>query len=97
LIPPSLFELARCGGAMLTDVKARKAAAAEKNFKLADEKGLFLLVRPNGPKLWRMKYRIAGKDKLRSLAPTPKSARPRRASGGTRPARPFATGTTRAR
>lgn len=52
---------------MLTDVKARKAAAAEKDYKLADERGLFLQVRPNGTKLWRMKYRFAGKEKLLSF------------------------------
>lgn len=56
---------------MLTDVKARKAAPAEKDYKLTDERGLFLLVRPNGSKLWRMKYRIAGKEKLLSFGAYP--------------------------
>ncbi len=31
-------------------------------YKLADEKGLFLLVQPSGGMLWRMKYRIDGRD-----------------------------------
>lgn len=56
---------------MLSDVKARKAAAREKDYKLADSLGLFLLVRPNGSKLWRMKYRHLGKEKLLSFGSYP--------------------------
>jgi integrase len=56
---------------MLSDTKIRKAAPAERDYKLADEKGLFLLVRKNGGKLWRMKYRVAGKEKLLSFGPYP--------------------------
>lgn len=40
-------------------------------YKLADEKGLFLLVNPNGSKYWRLKYRIAGKEKLLALGVYP--------------------------
>ena len=29
--------------------------------KLADSEGLFLLVNPNGSKLWRLKYRVDGR------------------------------------
>lgn len=56
---------------MLSDTKIRKAAPAERDYKLADEKGLFLLVRKNGGKLWRMKYRVEGKEKLLSFGPYP--------------------------
>jgi integrase len=56
---------------MLSDTKIRKAAPADRDYKLADEKGLFLLVRKNGGKLWRMKYRVAGKEKLLSFGPYP--------------------------
>ena len=56
---------------MLTDAQARKALPGERDYKLADEKGLFLLVRPGGGKLWRYKYRIAGKEKLLSFGPYP--------------------------
>lgn len=59
------------GYGVLTDTKIRKAAPAEKDYKLADEKGLFLLVRPSGGKLWRLKYRIAGKEKLLSFGAYP--------------------------
>lgn len=40
-------------------------------YKLADEKGLFLLVNTNGSKYWRLKYRIAGKEKLLALGVYP--------------------------
>jgi len=49
---------------VLTDPKARQAKAQAKAYKLTDEKGLFLLVHPNGSKYWRHKYRFAGKEKL---------------------------------
>jgi len=59
-----------------------QAKPREKAYKLADEKGLFLLVNPNGSKWWRLKYRIAGKEKLLSLGVYPdvslKDARDRR-------------------
>lgn len=48
----------------LTDTAIRKAKPADKPFKLADEKGLFLLVQPNGAKYWRHKYRFDGKEKI---------------------------------
>lgn len=56
---------------MLTDIACRKAKAGEKDRKLADSKGLFLLVRPNGSKLWRLKYRHLGKEKQLALGAYP--------------------------
>ena len=51
-------------------------------YKLADEKGLYLLVTPSGGKLWRYKYRFDGKEKLLSIGAYPDvslaSARERR-------------------
>ncbi|OCC23273.1 hypothetical protein MB02_11550 [Croceicoccus estronivorus] len=55
----------------LSDTKARKAQPAERDYKLGDSGGLFLLVRPGGSKLWRMKYRFVGKEKLLSFGPYP--------------------------
>lgn len=55
----------------LTDVKARTAKRGEKAYKLADGKGLSLLVHPNGSKYWRMKYRHAGKEKQLALGVYP--------------------------
>jgi integrase len=56
---------------MLTDVQIRKAKAAEKPYKLADEKGLFLLVSTSGHRSWRMKYRFAGREKLLTFGAYP--------------------------
>src|SRR5450631_1795560 len=49
---------------LLTDAKVRNAKPLAKSFKLADGGGLFLLVRPNRAKLWRWKFRLAGKEGL---------------------------------
>jgi hypothetical protein len=46
----------------LTDLKIKKAKAKEKSYKLYDSLGLFVLVRPNGSKLWRQKYQLNGKE-----------------------------------
>jgi integrase len=55
----------------LTDVVIRAAKAGPKPIKLSDERGLFLLIQPSGGKLWRLKYRIAGKEKKLSLGRYP--------------------------
>ena len=47
---------------MLTDAQVRKALPREKDYKLADEKGLYLFVTTKGFKSWRYKYRHAGKE-----------------------------------
>jgi len=48
----------------LTDTAIRRSHPSEKPYKLADGKGLYLLVNPSGSKLWRWKYRHEGKEKL---------------------------------
>ncbi len=55
----------------LTDTTIRAAKADIKPYKLSDEKGLFLLVNPNGSKYWRLKYRVDGKEKLLSFGTYP--------------------------
>jgi hypothetical protein len=52
----------------LTDNSIRAAKHGEKPIKLSDERGLFLLLQPSGGKLWRLKYRVAGKEKKLGLA-----------------------------
>jgi hypothetical protein len=47
----------------LNDIKIKNAQVKDKQYKLGDEKGLFLLVKPNGSKYWRLKYRFLGKEK----------------------------------
>lgn len=55
----------------LMEMQVRKAAAGDRPYKLTDGEGLFLLVRPNGSKLWRLKYRYGGKERLLSFGPYP--------------------------
>lgn len=55
----------------LKELEVRYATKRTKDYKLADGEGLYLLVRPNGSKLWRMKYRFAGKEKLLSFGAYP--------------------------
>jgi integrase len=56
---------------MLTNAKCNKAAPKGKPYKLADSGGLYLLITTTGSKLWRIKYRYMGKEKLLSLGPYP--------------------------
>jgi integrase len=56
---------------MLTDTAVKKAKPATKAYKLFDAGGMFVLVAPTGGKLWRLKYRFAGKEKLLSLGAYP--------------------------
>ena len=46
----------------LTDTAIKNAKPRAKPYKMADEKGLHLLVNPSGGLLWRMKYRADGAD-----------------------------------
>jgi hypothetical protein len=39
---------------MLTDTTCKNAKAKDKPYKITDEKGMFLLVNPNGSKYFRM-------------------------------------------
>ena len=55
----------------LKDMEVRYTTKRGKDYKLADGEGLHLLVRPNGSKLWRMKYRLSGKEKLLSFGAYP--------------------------
>ncbi len=66
----------------LTDTAIRNSKPQAKPVKLADEKGLFLLLNPNGSKWWRLNYRFGGKRKTLSMGVYPsvslKLARERR-------------------
>ena len=55
----------------LTDTAIRAAKPAEKQQKLFDAKGLYLLITPGGTKSWRLKYHFQGKEKLISLGTYP--------------------------
>jgi integrase len=55
----------------LSDTAIKKAKSAHKPVKMSDAKGLYLLVNPNGSKLWRWKYRVLGKEKVMALGGYP--------------------------
>lgn len=55
----------------LTDVAIRNAKPGERPVKMADGQGLFLLVTPAGGKLWRLKYRLDGREKLLAIGAYP--------------------------
>lgn len=57
--------------APLSDVQISKAKPKDKDYKLTDGGGLFLLLTPSGGKLWRLKYRFDGKEKLLALGQYP--------------------------
>lgn len=78
---------------MLTDTKCRTAKPKDKPYKLADEKGLYLEVKPNGAKAWRYRFELV-RDGIRKegvfaigdyvsppTAETPEAAQARRAGG----------------
>ena len=45
----------------LTNLKTNRAKPKDKQYKLADERGMYLLVHPKGGKYWRFDYRIEGR------------------------------------
>jgi integrase len=55
----------------LTDVKIRSSQPKATPYKLFDREGLYLLIKPNGGKFWRYKYRFAGKEKALALGAYP--------------------------
>ena len=55
----------------LTVVEIKNAKPREKPYKMTDEKGLYLLVNPNGSKLWKFKYRFSGVEKKLSFGAFP--------------------------
>jgi len=55
----------------LTELAIKKAKPEAKDYKLGDGGGLYLLVKATGSKCWRLKYRIAGKEKLLAVGVYP--------------------------
>lgn len=56
---------------MLSDAKCRSEKPGEKQRKLSDGGGLYLLVLPSGGKSWRLGYRFGGKQKALALGQYP--------------------------
>jgi integrase len=55
----------------LTNFEIRNAKPDGKAYKLTDGGGLYLLIQPNGSKLWRLKYRFLGKERLLAFGAYP--------------------------
>ena len=55
----------------LTDTRLRQLKAEAKPYKVSDGGGLYVLVNTNGSKLWRLKYRFDGKEKVLSFGSYP--------------------------
>jgi diguanylate cyclase (GGDEF)-like protein/PAS domain S-box-containing protein len=66
----------------LTESRIRQARPADKPVKLADGGGMYLLLRPDGARYWRLDYRFEGKRKTLALGVYPevglRAARQRR-------------------
>ena len=56
----------------LSDTAIRAAKPRPKPYKMGDAEGLFLLVQPSGGKLWRVKFRVAGREKKLAIGTYPK-------------------------
>ncbi|MDA9918621.1 Arm DNA-binding domain-containing protein, partial [Erythrobacter sp.] len=55
----------------LTDVAIRAAKPSERSYKMGDGGGMYMQVTPAGGKLWRLKYRFEGREKLLSMGAYP--------------------------
>jgi len=55
----------------LKDLEIKAIKPRKTSFKKADGKGLYIEVFPNGSKLWRLKFRFAGKEKRLALGSYP--------------------------
>ena len=55
----------------LTDSRCRSAKPADRDYKLFDGGGLYLFVTSKGSKLWRLAYRVGGKQKTISFGHYP--------------------------
>jgi hypothetical protein len=55
----------------LTDVRIRNAKPGARAYKLSDGGGMYLLVKPDGGRYWRMDYRFAGRRRTLALGVYP--------------------------
>jgi hypothetical protein len=56
---------------MLTDKAIQAAKPSERPYKLADGEGLTMLVKPNGSKLWRFRYRHDRREMMLGFGTSP--------------------------
>ena len=57
----------------LNDLMVKNAKPKERAYKIADERGLFLLVKTTGRKYWRFRYSFGGKEKTLALGVYPET------------------------
>lgn len=69
----------------LSSLAVTKAKPRDKQYKLADGHGLYLLVTPQGGRYWRMNYRFDGKAKTMAMRAPRRDGRP---DSRVRPCRP---------
>lgn len=55
----------------LTDTRIRNLKSGDKSFKEADGGGLYVFITPSGSKLWRLRYRFDGKEKVLAFGSYP--------------------------
>jgi hypothetical protein len=55
----------------LTDTRVRNAKPKVRAYKVSDGRGMYLLVRPDGARYWRLDYRFAGKRRTLALGVYP--------------------------
>ena len=58
----------------LNNIQVKSAKARERQYKLSDGMGMYLLVHPSGGKYWRLKYRFKGKEKVLALGVYPEAS-----------------------
>ena len=56
---------------MLSDAKIRSLRPKEKAYKVYDDRGLYMVVNPNGSRWWRFKYKYDGRERGISLGVYP--------------------------
>ncbi len=56
---------------MLSDTKIRQARPRDRQYKIYDAKGLFIIITPRGGKWWRLNYRFNDKQRTISLGVYP--------------------------
>jgi len=55
----------------LKDTRIKNAKPKDKPYKLTDGDGMYIEIRPNGSKLWRLRYRLHGKESVFSIGKYP--------------------------
>jgi hypothetical protein len=66
-----MLGIADFGTPWRSDSEIRSTVPRDRPFKISDGGGLHLLINPNGSRLWRLKYRFQGKERLASFGAYP--------------------------